>query len=388
LGGAAVLTGCSSRLNIGSTTAHLPAGPDLVIGASLELTGSGSLVGKSQRNAIEIAQDKINSNRIIVNNRRCRVQVLINDNGSDPKKATALAEQYAANTEVLAIIGGGTVVTATAMAQVAEEAEMPLIATTAADTVLKPITNRRFVFKLGADAADVAAILAKAISDYAGRHVKVMVMAENGDYGNAGVAAMQMAANNAELRLMLPERVAVGANSYFDRAERAAGKRPDAIVVWAVAPTSGLAARALRTAGYAGPIFFDTGAASQDALLSLNRGTSESYIVAPSIIGGRPLAVTNPIEQHKVEFFQQYTRRFGTFAGASVPGADAINLVAAAAKRARSTATRLRIRDGLEAAPYDGLAGQYIFSTTAHGGMEKESLALFQMRGADWFKIR
>lgn len=386
LGGATVLTGCSSRLEIGSTTADVPGGPDLVIGASLELTGDGSLVGKSQQDAIQIAQDKINSTGIIVNNRRCQVKVLVNDNGSDPKKAATLAQQYAANSDVLAIVGGGMANTAKAMAPVAEQAKIPLLATTAADTVLQPITDRRFVFKLGPNATDVADILAGAISTHGGH--QVVIVAESGDYGNAGISAMQTAANNANLTLLQPVRVPVGANSYFSQAETAAGKSPTAAVVWAVAPTAGLVARALRTAGYAGPIFFDSGAASQDALLALNRdSTAGSYIVAPSIIGGRPLAVTNPAEQHQVEFFQQYTRRFGTFAGTSVAGADAVNLVAGAAQRARSTATRLRIRDELEAAPYDGLAGQYIFSTIAHGGVEKESLAIFQMRGSDWLKI-
>ena len=94
LGGATVLTGCGSRLEIGSTTGNLPAGPDLVIGASLELTGNGSLVGKSQQNAIQIAQDKINSTGVVVNGRRCQLKVLVNVNGSDAGKATALAEQW------------------------------------------------------------------------------------------------------------------------------------------------------------------------------------------------------------------------------------------------------------------------------------------------------
>jgi branched-chain amino acid transport system substrate-binding protein len=386
LGGAAALTGCATRSNRVTTAPQMPLGEDLVIGASLELTGTGAIVGLSQRKAVTIAQNKLNSSGVIMNNQIRRVQVVIRDNASDPKQAAEIAKEFAADTRMLAIVGGGTAATAKAMAPIAEQQKIPLLATASAETILRPIANRRFVFKLGPNAADVADMLSQTIRQQGlGR---VAIVAEVGDHGDSGAAAMTTSANNEQRDLVLTVRVPVGSHDYRAQAEQVVAATPDAVVIWAVAPTSGLVARALRQANYAGTMFFDTGAASEDASSAQNRAaTIRSYMIAPIIMAGRPIAVTTPAELDQVDFFQQYTQLYGAFSGVSVFAADAVNLVVAAAQRGRTAATRLRVRDELEATPYDGLAGQYIFSTISHGGVEPDSLSLFQMRPSDWVKV-
>jgi branched-chain amino acid transport system substrate-binding protein len=387
LGSATALGACSSRSGSGMDTgSQLPQGDDLVIGASLELTGSGAIVGVSQRKAVTIAQNKINSTGVVMGNQVRRVQVTIKDNASDPKQAAQLAKDFASDSRVLAIIGGCTAGTAKAMAPIAEQQKIPLLATAFADTILRPIANRRFVFKLGPNASDVASRLSASVRQQG--LARVAIVAEVGDHGDTGVAAVTTAANNDRRDLVLTVRVPVGSRDYHAQAEQVAAARPDAVVIWAVAPTSGLVARALRTANYAGQMFFDAGAASEDASAALNRAAAvNSFLVAPTILAGRPIAVTTPAELDQVDFFEEYTQLYGAFSGVAVYAADALNLVVAAAQRGRTAATRLRVRDELEAAPYDGLAGQYIFSTISHGGVQPDSLSLFQMRPADWVKV-
>jgi branched-chain amino acid transport system substrate-binding protein len=388
LGGVAGLGACARRVTaVGvGTTVEAPPGDDLVLGASLELTGTGAVVGIAQRKAITIIQNKINTNGVVVNGQLRRVRVTVRDNATDPKQAAAIATEFAADPTVLAIVGGGAATTAKAMAPIAERQKVPLLTTASADSILQPITNRRFVFKLGPNAADVAVLLSGAIRDQGLK--SVALLAETGDHGDSGVAAMTTAANNDGRNLLLTVRAPVGSRNYGNQADQIVSRHPDAVVIWAVAPTSGLLARAMRTAGYGGDLFLDSGAASEDALSAMNRAaTVNSFLVAPTIMGGRPIAVTTPAELDQVDFFEQYTQLYGAFSGVAVPAADAVKLVVEAAQRGRTAATRLRVRDELEAAPYDGLAGQYIFSTISHGGVEKESLGLFQMRRADWIKV-
>jgi branched-chain amino acid transport system substrate-binding protein len=386
LGGAAAALAACSRPSGTTSSPQMPAGDDLVVGASLELTGTGAVVGVAQRKAVTIAQDKINSTGVVVAGALRRVRVTIRDNASDPKQAAAIAEDFTRDPQLLAIIGGGIASTAKAMAPIAEQQKTPLLATACADSILRPIANRRFVFKLGPNASDVASLLTGAIREQG--LTRIAIVAEAGDHGDSGVAAVTTAANNDGRKLAVTVRVPIGSRDYRDQAEQVAAEHPDAVVIWAVAPTPGLVARALRAAGYAGRMFFDTGAASEDALNSLNRAaTVDSYLVAPTIMGGRPVAVTTPAELDQVDFFEQYTQLYGAFSGVAVPAADALNLVIGAAQRGRTAATRLRIRDELEAAPYDGLAGQYIFSTISHGGVEPDSLSLFQTRRADWVRV-
>ncbi len=388
LGGVATVSGCSTdTTGAVASTANMPTGEDLVIGASLELTGGGALIAVSQRKAITIAQNKINSTSAVVANQLRRVRVTILDNGTDPKRAAAHARQFAADSTVVAIIGGSTAATARAMAPIAEQQKMPLLSTASADSILQPITNRRFVFKLGPNAADVAGILVGAIRDQGLN--RVSIVAEATDHGDSGLAAVTTAANNDNRNLVQAIRVQPGKRDadYRPQTDQVAATNPDAVVIWAVAPTSGVVARALRASGYAGKLFFDTGAASEEAVSAINRAaTVDSFMVAPTIMGGRPLAVTTPAELDQVTFFEQYTQLYGPFSGLAVFAADAVKLVVDAAVRGK-TSTRLRVRDELEAAPYDGLAGQYIFSTISHGGVQADSLSLFQMRRADWVKV-
>jgi hypothetical protein len=69
-----------------------------------------------------------------------------------------------------------------------------------------------------------------------------------------------------------------------------------------------------------------------------------------------------------------------------VYGADALNLLAGAASRAGSS-DRLRIRNGLESTPFDGLAGGYVFSTIQHGGVQHDSLRVFEIEQSGWVQL-
>ena len=68
-------------------------------------------------------------------------------------------------------------------------------------------------------------------------------------------------------------------------------------------------------------------------------------------------------------------------------GADALDLLASAASQSGG-ATPLRIRNELEAVPFDGLAGVYKFSTDNHGGMQADGLALFLLQSnGGWLQL-
>jgi branched-chain amino acid transport system substrate-binding protein len=163
---------------------------------------------------------------------------------------------------------------------------------------------------------------------------------------------------------------------------------PDAVVIWAVSPVSGLAARALRAAGYDRKLLFDSGAASDDSLTPANRAAmAGSYVVGPQILAGSPVAVNTPNGAQQQEFFNRYTQEWGNFSGLGVYGADALRLLTSAASQA-GAATPLRIRNELESVPFDGLAGTYIFSTANHGGVRPEALALFSLQGnGSWLQV-
>lgn len=385
---ATAVAACSGRgSSMVADSAPLPRGADLVVGACLDLTGSGATVGAAQQRGLQIALDRINQDGVVVGNTTRRVNLLIKDTGSDAGTAVATAKQMISGDQAIGLIVGGAAATTSAVAPVAEKAGVPMMATGFADDIVTPVLQRRFVFKLGPNASDVATMLIGNLVTTSAK--RIAILATTDDHGDSGLTAVRTAMESAHANLstVATVRLPVGVTDYSAQAHHAVAASPDAVVIWAVAPASGLAARALAQAGYHGRLFFDAGAASEDTLSAANRAaTLNGILVSPSILGGVTLGVTTPDAVAQQNYFEQYTRLFGAFSGLSIYGADALNVLVGATSRAAST-NHLKIRNGLESIPFDGLAGEYKFQTIQHGGLQADALELFQIAQDGWVQL-
>jgi branched-chain amino acid transport system substrate-binding protein len=385
LGGvAAAAAGCSRIGSAASST--LSRGDDLVIGACVDLSGTSAVAGAAAQRGLQIAADRINQSGLTVGRSIHQVRLVIRDTASDPAAAKTAAHELIGDEHAIGLVAAGATATANAIADVAEAASVPLLAAYGTDNTVRPVPQRRFVFKLMPNAADVAGRLVDAIAANSGRKVALLATAD--DYGDTGRAAVGTAIGaNGSQTLVRSIGLPIGANDYQDVARQVVSAKPDAVIVWGVAPVPGLAARALRTLGYTGTILFDPGAASDQTMSGDNRAaTTGALLVSPSILGGPPPAVTTPAAVAQRDYFDQYTRLYGAFSGLSTYAADALNLLAGGAQRAASS-DHLKIRNGLESVPFDGLAGGYQFSTIDHGGVQADSLRLFRVDVTGWVPL-
>jgi branched-chain amino acid transport system substrate-binding protein len=366
--------------------APLPRGKDLVVGACLDKTGSGSVVGSAQERGLQVALARLNQSGVTVNNTVCQVRLIIKDTASDPDTAVATAKQMISGDQVVGLIVGGAATTTSAVAPVAEQAGVPMMATGCADDIVRPVVQRRFVFKLGPNAADIADLLIGTVAS--SDQKRIAILATTDDHGDSGLSALTTSiGTTAGLTNVSTARLPVGVSDYSSQARQVVSKHPDAVVIWGEAPAPGLAARALYTAGFRGQLYFDSGAASEDSMSTDNRvATMNSILVAPAILGGGPLAVTTPEAVAQEDYFDQYTRLYGAFSGLSIYAADALNVLTAGISAAAST-NHLKVRNGLESTPFDGLAGEYKFQTINHGGLQDDSLKLFKIEQSGWVQI-
>jgi branched-chain amino acid transport system substrate-binding protein len=382
LGGLAAVTASCAARSVAALSAPLPQGEDLMVGACLDLSGAASVAGIAAKRGLQVAVDRLNQSGVTVGESVHQIRLLTRDTGSDPASATAAAKDLVSTDRVIGLITAGATSTSNAIATVAEQASLPMLAANGADSIVRPVVQRRFVFRLPPNAADVAAALVDAILQRGMRKVAVLAAAD--DNGDAGLAALATATATAGLSLVRSARLPLGVKDYQDLARQVLAGKPDAVVVWGVAPVPGIAARALRTSGFSGLVLFDPGAASEDTMSPENfGGTKDCLVISPFILGGPPPAVTTPAASAQRDYFDQYTRLYGTFSGLSVYAADALNLLAGGARRAGSS-NHLKIRNGLESVPFDGLAGSYTFSTIDHGGVEASSLRLFRIDRTGW----
>ncbi|WP_020525767.1 ABC transporter substrate-binding protein [Catelliglobosispora koreensis] len=358
---------------------------ELVVGANLELTGTGSTFGKLQEQALLIAAAEINSTGLQFGDRRIPVRLVIKDNGGVPASASQVTQQLIDKEKVSAIIGGTTVETGLSMLAVAEQRKVPLLCLASGDDISVPLPQRKFIYKLGPNSSDVATVLAREIRRLA--LPSVALLASPDGHGEGGTKALPRALAAAGITHTTTVRLPQATHSFADAAKQINASKAKAVVIWAQAPVSAAAVAAVRAAGYTGKIFLDPGAGADETLTGENSGAVDgTYIVHPTVLSGAPLTATTPSGRAARDFIFRYIQQYGTYSGFAPYAADALNLVAFAAKRAAHVDPQ-RLRGRLEAGAVEGIAGAYAFQPISHGGLEPDALVLFVARQGAWIRL-
>ncbi len=382
----AALSACGTP-SVGA--ASPPSGPDLVVGACLELSGTYRVVGQAQNDALSIVASMVqDQGGFVIGGRTRQVKLVVIDNAGDPKLAVQQTRTLINQQNVAAIIGSSGSETSLAMAPVVESLTTPMLSLSAADAVTQPIASRQWVYKLGPNSDDVADIMVRAM--IAGRRTKIAVMATDDPNGTDGLDAITTALQSHNLEAIRTVSLPVGpptSLNFSAQAATIAAAKPDAVVIWALSPAAGFAARALHTAGYAGEVYFDPGAASANTLTTVaSAAFAGVYVVNPQVLGGPPQPATTPDDAAKRDFFLRYTQKNLAFDGLASYAADALRIVVNAATLAQSF-DRAAIQKQMESNTFTEISGAYVFSSTSHGGVQADSLAVFQLKPTGWIQV-
>ncbi|MFD6665771.1 ABC transporter substrate-binding protein [Micromonospora chalcea] len=381
--GSLLLAGCApqgQRPDDGPSSSA-PSDQDLIVGASLELTGAGALLGAAQRQALQLTADSLNRTGIPVGNlvRSVRLQIL--DNGSNPQVAARHAADLT-RAGAQALIGGVLGETSAALAAAAQRVKTPFLSLGYGDRIVLPLDERTFTYKLTPDAVDMAGRLVELFESKRVRQVSLL--AADGLHGDSGVRAMRDALADSSTDLARTVRLPGTGRRFRAAADRVAGGTGDGVVIWATAPDSGAAARELRAAGHRGPIFFDAGAVADDTVQGANAAAVEgAYAVHPACLDISGAVATTTAQLARRDFANRYTQRHGGSPDFAPYASDALQLLAMSARMATSL-DRGRLRALLQAQTVEGIAGGYAFSAGRHGGMERDSLAVYQVYRGSW----
>ncbi|MEU1808579.1 ABC transporter substrate-binding protein [Micromonospora aurantiaca (nom. illeg.)] len=381
--GSLLLAGCApqGRRPDDGPSSSAPSDQDLIVGASLELTGAGSLLGVAQRQALQLTADSLNRTGLPVGNlvRSVRLQIL--DNGSNPEVAARHAADLT-RAGAQALIGGVLGETSTALAAAAQRVKTPFLSLGYGDRIVLPLEERTFTYKLTPDAVDMARRLVELFESKKIR--RVSVLAADGLHGDSGVRAMREALADSSTDLARTVRLPATGRRFRTAAERVAGSQRDGVVIWATAPDSGATARELRAAGHRGPIFFDAGAVAGDTVQGANAAAVEgAYAVHPACLDVSAATATTTAQLARRDFVNRYTQRHGVSPDFAPYASDALQLLATSARMATSL-DRGRLRALLQAQTVEGIAGGYAFRADRHGGMEPDSLAVYQVFRGNW----
>lgn len=390
LSGAAIaagttLTGCGSLSSTSAVSTEKVMSSDTIrIGVSLELSGGNAVFGRLQERAIAIALADLNVDGVRVGDSYRRLEIISRDNRGDAATAAEVAAELS-GMNVCAIIGGISAEAALATIKVTEEKHLPFLSMCAADSVTIPLSTRKFTYKLAPNSGDVATHLARQIR---GQQEKdVVIVATTDIVGRDGTRAMTAALSAAGRTLADTVALPASGKDYAGAAARAVDNHPDAIVIWTNASNATRAIASIRESDSSVPIYLPPSAIDDDTLTDKTMAYMRNvYVCYSAVLAGAPFIVNTASGRATRTFVNRYTQEYGTFSGCMPFGADALSLVAAAARRA-STVDPRRLRGALESTPYDGVAGSYGFSPIDHGGMAPEVLVMFAAQRSGWIRL-
>jgi branched-chain amino acid transport system substrate-binding protein len=364
--------GACTSSNDTSTSANKT---DIVIAASLELTGAQAETGKVYENALRLKVEQINAGRTAD---QPKVALRISDNRSDPGTATAQLGEIATDPTVTAIITGASSECLVAAAKTLNDKGMPTISLAPASEVSTPLADRKYIFKLAPNANHDADTL---ITSLAGVKT-IRFIASKDAYGSDALTFMTTAAKKANLDVGAPSELAAGANP-ADIAATVAGEKPDAVVVLAWPSTATATVQALRTAGYKGRIALDAMAAGPLFLTGGDAQDGESLVFTQTLAIDDVIATT-PAKAAQKQWFEDYTARYGAYQAQSSFAADAAQIIVDSVDRTGSSTDHNALRATFETVRTDGLTGPIRLSPSDHSGLMPQALTLLTARNGRW----
>ncbi|MFY1635932.1 ABC transporter substrate-binding protein [Solwaraspora sp. WMMB335] len=383
---ASSLTGC----DLVSDTA---AGGEIVIAADLELSGAAAAVGKGYQRALELKVEQINESGLL-GDRTIRLDV--RDNRSDPSESLRNIGDFTADPQVTAIVMGSCSDCAVGAARTINDKRVPTISLAPATAVATPVAERRYLFKLGPNAADSAAAVANELRR---REIeRASLLHTDDEYGLDGLRVMTAELDKLGIELVDSKRIrttdtdvsqaiATLADPEVDPFTGSAeDEDPGALLVWTSAEQAALATDSAAQVGYPGPLYLDAAAAGDLFLTGGSADRAEVNLVFTQTMVIDDVIATTPAKAARKQWFRDYTARFGSYYGFSSFAADAVQLIAEAVAAATGPngVSRESVRDILETTQLDGLSGPIRMTPDNHSGLMPQALTMLVARGGRW----
>jgi branched-chain amino acid transport system substrate-binding protein len=351
---------------------------ELVVAASLELTGPSSDVGVAHERGLRLKMEQLNSSGLL---RGRRLRLIVEDNQGTAATAANQATRFAGNPSVAAIVMGGCSECTIESVGVANDNRVPLISLASATQVTTPAESRRFIFKIGPNTTDGARALATEMTRSGVRTVALMTPKDV--YGDDGRDLMTQEAAKAGLTVTGTGRFQTDLADVRDAARAAVAGKPGAVVIWSAPAQAGPVAAAVREAGHRGALFLDSGAAGSMFLSGPAAAVDGASLVFPQALAMDDVIATTPAKAARKQWFEDYTSRYGGYHGHSSFAADALALIVAAVNRI-GRPDRLALRDVMESMETDGLSGPIRLTPANHSGLMPQALTVLVARGGRW----
>lgn len=361
------------------------AGADaqIKIGAILSISGPAAAMGVGYKGAFDFFPSEIAGQK---------VEYIVRDDATDANTAFTIAQKMISEDHVDAFIGPSLTASDAAVAPLANQAHIPMIAMAPYeyDPAKQPYTFN--------DAQPLSLMVAS-VFKYMQQHdvTDIGYIGFSDGWGDQVLAATKVSAQAGGIKILTDERYARTDTSAEAQALKLMSVHPQAIMMGNSATPAALPVVALRHRGYKGGIYGNHGIVSP-AFIKVGGAAAEGVIAVTSpLVVYDQLADDNVIKPVAVAFMHDYAKQFGPqsvnpFAGYSYDAMLLLKNAIPAALQAGKPGTeafRVALRDALEKThELVGVSGVYTMSPTNHNGQDARAAVLVEVKDGAWRAIQ
>lgn len=363
--------------------AAAPALADINVGIIASLTGPAAALGAETKKAVAMFPVTIGSEK---------VNFILLDDGTDPTNATKNVRKLISEDKVDVILGPNLIVTANAMADVANAEKTPMVSVAPLDV---SGDKRGFVFRSEPSAE---LMVNKVVADMLEGGAKTVGFIGFSDSWGELLLKALTKATEGKMQIVATERYGRTDPSVQAQVLKVIAAKPDVVFVGASGTPAAMPQITLRERGYKGKIYQSHGVTNKEFLRVGGKHVEGALIPVGPVLVAEQLPDSHPTKKNAVAFVKDLEGKNGpdsrsTFAGATWDAwLLAQNGLQAALKgktKPGSPEFRAAVRDGIEkTSKLVGTNGVYTMGAGDHAGYDASSIVLIKVENNHWKLVK
>ncbi|MEW6234351.1 MAG: ABC transporter substrate-binding protein [Candidatus Omnitrophota bacterium] len=353
------------------------------IGAIFGITGPASKLGEPERNTVEMLVEKINASGG-VNGRT--LEVIIEDTEGAEQKAVEAVNKLLEKDGVCAIIGPTRSGPSMAVIPIMQKNETPLISCAAADSIVEPIAERKWIFKTPQKNSSTAIQIFNHMKT-AGI-TKVAIITGTTGFGKEGRDQLLRLAPTMGITIVADETYNPPDTDMTAQLTKIKGTDAQAVINWSIVPGQSIVPKNMKQLGMTIPLYQSHGFGNIAFANAAGDAAEGIIFPAGALLVADQLPETYPRKAFLLEYKKDYEAKYGgevsTFGGHAY---DALMLLVEAIKTVGTD--KAAIRDQLEKIQnFVGTAGVFNMTPEDHTGLGDDAFELITVKGGKFVLLQ
>lgn len=342
------------------------------------VSGPNSHLGKDNENGARMAIDELNAKGFTIDGKKVTLQLVAEDDGSDPKQGTAVAQKLV-DAKVKGVIGHLNSGTSVPASKIYNDAGIPQISPA---TTATQYTKQRFpgAFRVVANDAKLGGTLGKYAVDTL-KAKNIAIIDDRTTYGQGVATEFAKGAKGPGVKIVGKEFTSATATDYTAILTSIRAKKPDLVFFGGMDSVGGPMLKQMKALGINAKFMGGDGICTEALGRLAGDAVGEGKVICAEAGG-----VTGAEQEKAIaDFRTRFKQKTGTEVQLYSPYVYDAVMVMAAAMQAAKSAEPAKYLPELKKINYRGVTGQIAFD--ASGDINNGALTLYTFKGGKRSKM-